>query len=110
MEPETLRTYAKIFDLPRRQERGGPMLPPTELCAAAAVALRFMADALAGHPAPPAGRPDSPSGQRVEAPHEMQVHRVMTSEEYNRFFIKGWHGVHYNYDGAGNVAVSFLSI
>jgi hypothetical protein len=43
-DPATLRTYADIFAAPRRQGRGGPLLPPSEPCAAAALALRFMAD------------------------------------------------------------------
>jgi hypothetical protein len=45
-DPATLRTYADIFAAPRRQGRGGPLLPPSEACAAAALALRFMAEAL----------------------------------------------------------------
>lgn len=44
--PETFRAYASIFEKAKRDVRGGPLLPATEPCAAAAKALRFMADAI----------------------------------------------------------------
>lgn len=43
-DPETLRTYAAIFDLPRRSHPNGTLHPPTEICRAAAIALRLQAD------------------------------------------------------------------
>ena len=44
--PETLRTYASIFEHPRRHEAGGSLYPPSEICIAAARALRLQADLL----------------------------------------------------------------
>jgi hypothetical protein len=41
--PETLRTYAAIFEKPRRGD-DKILGPPTEIEQAAATALRFMAD------------------------------------------------------------------
>lgn len=41
-DPETLRTYAAIFEMPRRYD--GVLHPPTEPCLAAAKALRFQAE------------------------------------------------------------------
>ncbi len=42
-DPETLLTYASIFEKPRREFKGGPLNPPSEICLAAAKALRFYA-------------------------------------------------------------------
>lgn len=44
-KPETLRTYAKIFEMPRRG------MPTSEACKAAAAALRYQADAIEGNQA-----------------------------------------------------------
>lgn len=44
--PLTLRAYANIFELQRRDPRTGLLDPPGELSTAAAKALRFQADAL----------------------------------------------------------------
>lgn len=43
---ETLFTYAKIFEKPRRYVKGGPLHPPGEIEKAAAKALRFYAKCL----------------------------------------------------------------
>lgn len=42
--PDTLRTYAAIFEKEWRDHVGGVLHPPTEPCKAAARALRFLAD------------------------------------------------------------------
>lgn len=43
---DTLRTYAAMLDMPRREYPGGPVHQPTECNRAAAAALRFKANAL----------------------------------------------------------------
>lgn len=43
-DPEVLRTYASIFRRPRRVDRDGALLPPTEIMLAAAEALEFRAN------------------------------------------------------------------
>lgn len=45
-DPDTLRTYARILDMPKREHKGGPLYPATEVNKAAAEALRFMATAM----------------------------------------------------------------
>ena len=50
-DPETLRTYARIFEMPRRDVRGGPLWAAPESSRLAAAALRLMANALEREPA-----------------------------------------------------------
>lgn len=55
MTPETLRTYANIFQHKRRYNVGGPLYPPREPEVAAAIALRFLANYLEAGNELPAG-------------------------------------------------------
>jgi hypothetical protein len=50
-DPEVLRTYASIFEKPRRDYAGGELRPASPACLAAAKALKFLADVTANEPA-----------------------------------------------------------
>ena len=63
-DPETLLLYASIFEKPRRDYLNGPMRPASEICLAAAQALRFMANK---HKITPDGPPCPMCGFKIDS-------------------------------------------
>ena len=45
---------------------------------------------------------------RVEKPETLKADKIMTREEYLAApLLKGWHGVCWDYDGAGSVGIKY---